>query len=501
MEPNAAPSEPEKPVSVVETEDLRVCYADPVVRQRMWEFLGGGSLAEATCEYVTGDNPVSSSRQPRPTPDLSMCLDHNLDIGRALWDRDSLIAYLDVEYVNFDYPAEAYQNPGRVFDLQKPLEAVIRTLLEGWGIRPLHVLSGRGHYYVWRIETKSPLFHALAQMGHEARSLVRVNARPHPPHGRSVSPAMGAAFAGLGLVMEFVAHRIQELAAPQCAIPIELTAVEAGPRFRDREMISIDISEYGDPLHTRTMRVPFSAYYKPSQQRWLIGEKALQGLPLILFIPLQGIEINEGLEIRRDPRRAAQFAREVCTSIPEQSEGTAALLASYQASSLAEFHRWFHAQEPHAPEEWPETYDRTPMEGSAVVRPEGIGAAQRCAPAPVEHAAHHAGVAGPRLASTAHRGAHLLEVRPGSRVGRAMAGMRSGHASGFLYAGLCRVIRHGRDDLVDFNCQSSQEEGTCPVANCPHNLELFRQSALARRHYDKLAHRPIHRLFLPTEHS
>jgi hypothetical protein len=67
-----------------------------------------------------------------------------------------------------------------------------------------------------------------------------------------------------------------------------------------------------------------------------------------------------------------------------------------------------------------------------------------------------------------------------------------------IFAGLFVV---GHDDLVDFNCQSSKEEKICPLADCSNNLALFQQSALARRHYEQLAHRPFNRLFLPTKHS
>ncbi len=66
---------------------------------------------------------------------------------------------------------------------------------------------------------------------------------------------MGAAFAGLGLVLEFVAHRVLELAEPLCEIAVELTAEEAGPGSHGREVISIDLSEYGDPLYTRSIRL------------------------------------------------------------------------------------------------------------------------------------------------------------------------------------------------------------------------------------------------------
>ena len=52
--------------------------------------------------------------------------------------------------------------------------------------------------------------------------------------------------------MEFLAHRVKQIAAPLTKIPVELTAVEVGPSEHGREMISIDISEYGDPLYSRS---------------------------------------------------------------------------------------------------------------------------------------------------------------------------------------------------------------------------------------------------------
>jgi len=67
-----------------------------------------------------------------------------------------------------------------------------------------------------------------------------------------------------------------------------------------------------------------------------------------------------------------------------------------------------------------------------------------------------------------------------------------------VFAGLFAT---GRDDLVDFNCVSAQEQKTCPLSNCGFNLQQFQQSALDRRAHDRLAHRPFNRLFLPSEHS
>lgn len=482
-------------------ESLHAYYAEPAVRQRIIEFLGGDSLAGATCAYIATDDTQASYRQPRAVSELWDGLDRNLDISRALWDRDSLVAHLDIEYVNFDHPAEAYRNPERTFDLQEPVVETVRTLFSHAGMKPLWVLSGRGHHFIWRIGTGSEVYRELAKLGRNTPSLEAINGRPHPPAGQCVPAEMGAAFAGLALVMEFFAHCVKELAAPRCGIPVEFTAVEAGPRLYDREMISIDLSEYGDPLHTRTLRVPFSIYHKPSQQRWLIGDEVLRGLPLILFIPLQGIGVREALEIRRDTQRTADLAARVSAAIPLEEAGTACLLAEYETSPLAAFHRWFYSQEPHPPEMWPETYDRTPMDvvpgcarsmlespSDQLLHPSSMRLVTRVFLALGWHPRHIAGLICSKFSRDHNWRDQWQECDPATRADFYTR----------IFAGLFVA---GRDDLLDFNCQSSKEERICPVAECPHNLELFRQSALARRHYDKLAHRPIHRLFLPKADS
>ena len=70
--------------------------------------------------------------------------------------------------------------------------------------------------------------------------------------------------------------------------------MEVGPSKHAREMISIDISEYGDPLYSRAVRVPFSVYLKPWQQAWAFDVDVLANLQPLFVIPLQGINWRAG---------------------------------------------------------------------------------------------------------------------------------------------------------------------------------------------------------------
>ncbi|MBI2435849.1 MAG: hypothetical protein HYV26_23585, partial [Candidatus Hydrogenedentes bacterium] len=66
-----------------------------------------------------------------------------------------------------------------------------------------------------------------------------------------------------------------------------------------------------------------------------------------------------------------------------------------------------------------------------------------------------------------------------------------------VFAGL---VYTGRDELVDFNCQSVAERGFCLRPDPACNLVGFRESILERRKHERLASGPLNRLFLPGEH-
>jgi hypothetical protein len=476
-------------------------YADPNVRARIVEFLGGSSVADASSHYITtGDAADFQHRQALPVRELFRLFERGVDICRSLWDRVSLIADLDIEYVNFDHPAEAFLEPERVFDLQAPVERIVEELLLKFDIVPLHCLSGRGHHFVWRVRQDSATCDLLARLGRVPSSLWEISSHPHPPDGESVRGELTAAFAGLGLVMEYLAHRVKEQAAALSGVPVELTAVEVGSGRRGREMISIDISEYGDPLPSRVFRVPFSLYLKPQYQSWLIGESVLKNLPALFCIPLHEMNWRQGIVVMRDAQMTSELAARASVRIPDLSGAMENLIAEYKASTLAKFHAWFYSEEHDPPERWLETYDRTPMDilpacvrtillnpNDLLLRPSGMRMVTRVMLALGWHPRHIAGLIRSKFERDYGWGSQWLDADPSTRAD-------------FYTRVFSGLFAAGRDDLVNFNCQSAKEEKTCSTADCPANLELFRRSALARRRYDHLAHRPFNRLFLPEEH-
>ena len=403
---------------------FRDYYRSPAVRNRILEFLGGPTPAEATCEFITADGIGQPVRARRNPGELFDRLDEGLDICRSLWDHESLIAHLDIEYVNFDFVAEPYLDPGRTFLMQEPVARAIRRIFDYHGIAALHVLSGRGHHFAWRIDRGSEAFKILASMGKKASI-----AESFPPGDKQDYFEMAQAFAGLGMVMEFVGRLVIELARPESEIPIELTAVEVGPSVRGREMVSIDLSEYGDPLHTRSIRVPFSAYLKPWQQLYAVGSNNISKIGPIIFVPVDGLDIRQAMVVMRDPSLAAQFAERVSTRIPEQTFGTASLIRQYRGSALRRYHEFFYSSMHDAPESWPRTYDRAPLAdlpheaknalmfpNDLLLKPTGIRKVTECLIERGWHPRHIAGLIRSKFERDYDWGAQWIDYSPAMRA-------------------------------------------------------------------------------------
>lgn len=454
--------------------EWRRFYAHPSVRRRQLEYLGGRSLESSPTRFLTSPSPQPDPPPRfRPVADLPAMLASELEVARSLWDRNSLLVHLDIEHVHFDAPWEPLLYPKRSLFVQREVVAAIGALLAGFGIEALHLLTGRGHHFVWKVGRRSAAFAALIRLATLSEAQKTASAAPQGPTGEAVGEAAAAAWDGLGKVMEYLGHRI--LAASGLSpVPVELTAVVVGPGAHGREIVAIDLSEYADPLHQRAIRLPFTAYLKAERRGWIPPPPAV--LPRLVAIPDPGDE-EEGIRIMRDPLLAAALARHTRTTIPDASAAMEELIAAYTESDLAEFHRRFYAQEPDPPELWPATYDRIDLRSlpgcaarilehpnDLLLQPGAIQLVVRILLAQGWSPRHIAGL----IRSKYERpfgwlaGFHFHD-----------AAMRAEVYTRF-FAGLIAV---GNDQMVDFNCTSTQEKFLCPGTGCAWNLEALRTAA------------------------
>jgi hypothetical protein len=264
--------------------------------------------------------------------------------------------------------------------------------------------------------------------------------------------------------------------------------------------MSLDISEYGDPLHRRHIRVPFSVYLKPRRLSWRIGEDGVRRLLPLFEIPLVGISMDEALRARRDPRAALDLATRISVQIPDESEGTLNLIHEYESSELARFHHDFYfAQEETvgrigSTPEMQETGILPPCtwwilnhSNDWLLKPGGVQHVTRTLMALDWH---------PREIAELIRLQYQGDFGWGDRwlrydaANRAMFYVR-------LFAGL---IVTGQDQLIDFNCVSHKEKGYCPAGECNWNLIPYQQNLIARRQHGRMDHRSVDGLLLEGKH-
>src|ERR1019366_6446878 len=451
------------------SELLRQYYRNRSVRKRMREFLGGTDGAKATATYIVGTDGRSGYSLPSPPSLLPEYLESGMDVERSLWDRDSLIVDIDLEYENFDSPVAAWLDPERAFGLQVPvLDATLRILGHA-GLDPLILVSGRGFHLVWAIARNSRAFRRLAQLGRVPPTLEARYSQSCSHSGAKVDSDLGHAYVGLGLILEFVGHRVLAASAVACSVLVQLTAIEVGPGPAGREIVSFDISEYGDPLDRRHIRLPFSAYLKPRRAEWLLGKAGAAQLLPIFEIPLSGMTLRNAIDAARDPGKTIDIARHVAARIPDQSDPMENLIDEYRASELADFHERFYS----AP--WSsEAFSASSQAGSIADAPPCLGWLLEhpnpwlLKPAALQHVArvlsaldwHPRAIAQlicARYQTDFSWGETWTKLDP---LNRAVFYTR-------LFTGM---IATQSDRLIDLNCVSQQEKRYCMVRDCFSNL-------------------------------
>lgn len=464
------------------TEQIVQYYEAPAVYDRLVEFLGVDSSLNATATYIVGGDGVSAFSQPAACTALNTFTTSGAEIERSLWDRAALIADIDLDYENFDSPAAAYLDPERALQLLQPVLEATLDVLAASGIRPLIALGGRGYHLVWAIDRSTPTFEKLAALGRVPPTLTDLYSRRREPEGVSVDSLVAKAFTGLGMLMEFVAQSVLRVVAAQSIVPVQLTSVEVGPGPHGREIISIDISEYGDALDTRHIRIPFSVYLKPRGLAWMLGEDGVRSLLPIFEIPVPSEPLARRIAISRDPDAVIRLASATRNIIPDQSAGTGNLLCRYQQSDLAGFHQRFYAQPfPQGYGEWHDERHaalivslppcvRSLMEddGDWLLKPAEMQLIARVLLSLGRQPFEIAELIAARLRRAPSLAAFFERQDP---VHRAVFYTR-------IFTGL---VATGLDELLDLNCVSQKEKGFCVRKDCSCNLADFRAPALAER--------------------
>ena len=457
----------------------------PQVVDRVKEFCGLDAGARSRCVYVTGMGALDgqhvtwghvSFRAPECLEEL---LGAGNDVARSLWDTESLLVYLDLDYRNEDLAGEPYLHPADCFLKLEPVYNAVWRTLDDLRIPMLDLVTGAGYGFVGSLPLESPTVDRLAALVSETPTWHGSHLQRRPAFTTlQIHERVARAHQGLGLVLEGLMHRVLARAASSSLLPVVVNNVDVGIGPRGREAISIDLTHMGDPLDVRHMRVAFGAYQKHRLRPDLVGNAASR-LPPLAVVPRRRRPLLEVLE-NRTLVRAPQWAK-TPVAIPNVEEGVARLLADYEASDLASWHRDFERIRPDPPEQWPRTYFRLEpgslppcvaacleYPNDLLLKPSYVQLLVRTLMARGWHPRHVAGLVRAHYSRSDLWDEHWRRADPSTRADFDVR----------VFAGL---IAMGLDEGMDFNCVSTQEKGMCTGHGCHFDLRQERDRLLAAR--------------------
>ncbi|MCX6349940.1 MAG: hypothetical protein NTV79_10655 [Candidatus Aureabacteria bacterium] len=473
-------------VSENEFEAVRRYYRTPAVRQRVKEFCGGDPF---TCEYLVGAGESLLRRgYQRPLrvaerDGLIGLMEDGLDIFRSVWDEKATLAVWDVEYFNLDTWADLYRDQVKYFALMEPAYRVIERLFNRYDIPHLNDTTASGYHFISRVPFSSPVHARLEKIGPLEKSLAEKYALV--PGGdnkrkRPVPERDGKGYSAIGRLMEFLSHQVIRETRAESPLAITISDTARGRTVRGREGMNLDITQYGDPLFMRTIRMSFSTHQKHKIYVEKVGVETARGLPFFATVPRNSLSYEELYEIRRHLTTAADYAAGVCSEIPDAAIGWGKVLDDYLVSPLFAFHHDFDAMESEPPARWPETYWRldlnalphcvanalrNPTWGLTV--PTSLQLICRYFMSRGWHPKHVGGLIRSHYEQNRGWAIDWNKYHPETRAN-------------FWARIYCGLIATGVDTLEDLNCISHAEKGFCPAPWCGYNLNDCREALLKK---------------------
>ncbi len=451
--------------------------------------------AAMTTEYISGwgeylEHKKGKKWSSRKNHCLGELLEGEVNLFRSLWDKQSIIFLLDIEYVSKKYPGEPYLHQEATFHKLEPVYRCVWDIFDKFGIEVITLATGQGYHFVFSVNSYdrpytdperkvTPLTQELVSIGHLESTLrgKYEHLIPGKRRNRIVTADLGRAFDASGKLLEYIVHKVIRRAAEYgCNVPLSIGDIAAGNPMQ--ETINLDLSTYVSPLYSRVTRLPFSIHSKHKDKKKDIGAGHI---PIQITLPRFTPELGDSLSLpnlfqfRRHFRHAAEYAAGTTTSIPESSRGVNELINAYRQSSLYQFHLEFDRTAGDEPRDWPLTYDRFDL---------------RTLP--------------PCVAKTLeYPNPSLLQPSQLQTIVRILTGKRwwhPKHVAGLIrskyerdqgweynwhthdaythaanwvrfYAGL---LATGTDQRTDQNCISHQEKGMCVQPFCGYNLGSYR---------------------------
>jgi hypothetical protein len=433
-------------------------YRHPAVRRRIRDFVRDAS-------YIVGYGESELWRGNErgfycaPPHGLDVMLDRGLDVLTCMQQRGCSMTLFDMEYYYPKYPGEAHINPARVYRLLEPVYRAVLRVLHRYHMPVMAVVTGQGYHFWTRMPfgPKHRAIEAIARVEPEVEAMYR--------HKR-VPMTAGRGFAGFRRLQLFlVAEVLKEIGRMRRAgkkiIPVNFSDIQ---QPHGNEAVSIDITTYGDPIHMRDARVPFSCYQKHKVVADKVGRDNAAKIPVGVLIPRlvpngKPLTLKRCLHLRRHFRDASRLAEVTDTRLPDASDAWMRVLADYRNSKIGAFYHFFDAG-PLKPPAF--KYSHFPPCIRHALRPDQL--LEPTQAMSVVRVLERIGFHPKQIAemfTRIYRKTPFGRYSPQSRAW-------------FWVQSYCALIHAGVDQKRDLTCQKHQERGKCVQPNCGWSLANYK---------------------------
>jgi len=468
-------------ISPRQLEASREFYRNPEVQKRIHEFCGGEKF---TCEYMVGfGETLAKKGYHRPIQlvtsikEFHGLMENGLDLFRAVWDRKATLAVWDIEYFNLDTWLGLYRNQETYFELMEPSYLAIEELLGEYGIEHINDTTSSGYHLVSLIPFNSLVHRRLERIGCIEPTLedkYALKAKKDHKRNRATPKKAALGYSGIGRLHEYLSHKVIQRTRQTSPIPVTISDAAVRRKNRGREGMSMDITQYADPLFMRDIRTTFSTHQKHKVYIGRVGRDLATRMPLYATLPRNKLSHQELFSLRRDLGKAAEYAAECSGIIPDASAGWQRLISDYRKSRLFRFHRDFDSVEHYQRRRWKKQYLSLDLSNLppcvahpirnanwSLLIPTNLQNICRVLYAIGWHPKHIGGMIRAHYELDLNWNTDWNKYDPSSRAN-------------FWARIYCGMIYAGTDTLEDFSCEAHQERGFCPCNWCGFRLKDYR---------------------------
>ncbi len=337
--------------------NIQEYYAHPETRERLKNFFEGCSWFLVAGSHYARDPNWGKAPAVRvfKIDELQSRLGQGPDIFSPLTSRNGVLGVLDIEYYNWDKKVLFLDSTdGRRFGVhddifKSELEQVYKSISDMLGEDIISDTTWSGYHFITNVDRGSPVYDRLLELGMRNKkdemprcledTLIRAylsTDSSDPKRESAIGIDDGVVYNQYGRIMEFLCHKVMKECEGRVHLPITMCDT-------NEECLSLDISQYADPVFMRIIRTPFSSWDKHNIIPSLSG---IVNEPPFLdvvrkYCQFENDDLDQVFRMAHDYESAIEYNKMFSGFVPRAGEKVMELIDEYEKSELFSFHQDF----------------------------------------------------------------------------------------------------------------------------------------------------------------